>query len=488
MPPLNDCGLSLARSARPTSASAASTRSRSSAPREAVERAEQLEVGGRAEVLVDRELLRHDADAALGVVRVLVERPAASRPSPMKTSPRSAPTRPHSIATVVDLPAPFGPSRPTISPAPTASDRSATTARPPYDLQRPWASSIGSPSGTSATLASRRAGAQRAKRPIDSGAAPTAGRRRERRERETMRTVTTGEFEGGSVFIDGDWKPLSEAKISLFDWGFTRSDATYDVASVWHGAFFRLDDHLDRFFASLAKMRMSIPYTRAEVRAILHGCVQAGGLRDAYVAMVCTRGVPPRGSRDPRLATNRFYAYALPFVWIAPPEKQTAGIDLHVSQRLRIAPESVDPTIKNYHWLDLVLSLFDAYDRGADTSCVVDARGNVAEGPGFNVFVVQRRRRSHARARRPRRRLAAHRDRAVRRARAFRCASRRVPAADLAGADEVFLSSTGGGVLPIARVDGRPLAGAFPGPITRRLQEAYWALHDEARHRDPIAY
>src|SRR5450432_3801688 len=87
-----------------------------------------------------------------------------------------------------------------------------------------------------------------------------------RRER-AMRTMTTGEFDGGSVFIDGDWKALSEAKISMFDWGFTRSDATYDVASAWRGAFFRLEDHLDRFFASVAKMRMSIPYTRAEVRA-----------------------------------------------------------------------------------------------------------------------------------------------------------------------------------------------------------------------------
>ena len=273
-----------------------------------------------------------------------------------------------------------------------------------------------------------------------------------------MRTVTTGEFEGGSVFIDGDWKPLSEAKISLFDWGFTRSDATYDVASAWHGAFFRLDDHLDRFFASLAKMRMSIPYTRAEVRAILHGCVKAGGLRDAYVAMVCTRGVPPRGSRDPRLATNRFYAYALPFVWIAPPEKQAAGIDLHVSKRLRIAPESVDPTIKNYHWIDLVHSMFDAYDRGADTSCVVDAEGNVAEGPGFNVFMVKDGVVRTPGARRPRRRLAPDRDRAVRRARGFRCGSLRCRPAISARADEVFLSSTGGGVLPIAKIDGRALA------------------------------
>jgi len=306
-----------------------------------------------------------------------------------------------------------------------------------------------------------------------------------------MRQVTTGEFEGGSVFIEGDWKPLSEAKVSLFDWGFTRSDVTYDVVSAWKGAFFRLDDHLDRFFASLDKLRMTIPYSRAEVRKILHACVRAGGLQDAYVAMVCTRGVPPRGARDPRLATNRFYAYALPFVWIAPPEKQRQGIDLHVSRRIRIAPDSVDPTIKNYHWLDLVLSLFDAYDRGADTSCVVDAEGNIAEGPGFNVFAVK-----GGVVRTP--------DRGVlegisRKTVIELCATLGIPrvagrvaAADLALADEVFLSTTGGGVVPIARIDGHALpgfvGGTFPGPITQRLHDAYWSLHDEPRHRDPIDY
>jgi branched-chain amino acid aminotransferase len=302
---------------------------------------------------------------------------------------------------------------------------------------------------------------------------------------EAMRTVETGEFEGGSVFIDGDWKPLSEGKVSLFDWGFTRSDVTYDVVSAWHGAFFRLDDHLERFFSSLDKLRMKIPYSRVEVRQILHGCVKAGGLQDAYVAMVCTRGVPPRGVRDPRLATNRFYAYALPFVWIAPPEKQAQGIDMHVSGRLRIAPESVDPTIKNYHWIDLVLSLFDAYDRGADTSCVVDAQDNVAEGPGFNVFMVK-----DGVVRTPDRGVleGISRKTVIELCGALGIALRiePVPASELASADEVFISSTGGGVLPIAKIDGRPIGAAFPGPITKRLHDAYWALHDDPRHRDPV--
>ena len=299
-----------------------------------------------------------------------------------------------------------------------------------------------------------------------------------------MRTVARGEFEGGSVFIDGDWKPLSEAKVSMFDWGFTRSDVTYDVVSAWKGAFFRLDDHLDRFFASLDKLRMKIPYGRAEVRQILHGCVRAGGLDDAYVAMVCTRGVPPRGARDPRLATNRFYAYALPFVWIAPPEKQAQGIDLHVSQRIRIAPESVDPTIKNYHWMDLVLSMFDAYDRGADTSCVVDAQGNVAEGPGFNVFMVKDG-------------VVRTADRGVLEgisrktvielcgALPSRCGSRRCRRRSSRLPTRFSSAPPAAACCRSPRSTAARFA-AWPGPITRRLHDAYWALHDDPRHRDPI--
>jgi branched-chain amino acid aminotransferase len=295
-----------------------------------------------------------------------------------------------------------------------------------------------------------------------------------------------GQFDGGCVFTEGAYAPLSEARISLFDWGFTRSDATYDVATAWKGAFFRLDVHMDRFFASLEKMRLAIPYSRAELREILHGCVRAGGLQDSYVAMVCTRGVPPRGARDPRQAQNRFYAYALPFVWIASPEKQAAGIDLHISPRQRIAPASVDPTVKNYHWIDLVQSMFDAYDQGRDTSCVVDADGNVTEGPGFNVFLVKDGGVHTA-------------DRGVLEGISRRTAMELcgrlgiplrvapVPAEALRGADEVFLTSSGGGILPIAKVDGRPLP-QFPGPVSTRLRDAYWAIHAEPAYRDPVDY
>lgn len=308
-----------------------------------------------------------------------------------------------------------------------------------------------------------------------------------------MRDVKTGEFDGGAAFADGDFCALADAKISIFDWGFTRSDATYDVATCWQGAFFRLDDHIDRFFASLAKLRLTIPHDRAELRAILHGCVRAGGLKDSYVAMVCTRGVPPRGVRDPHLATNRFYAYALPFVWIAPRDKQLAGIDLHISQRQRIASESVDPTVKNYHWLDMVQSLFDAYDQGRDTSCVVDASGHITEGPGFNVFMVK-----DGVVHTPDRGVleGVSRRTAIELCRQLGLQLVVAPLSVQAmrQADEVFLTSSGGGILPIARLDGVALPHspggerAFPGPVSQRLYDAYWALHDDPRYRDEVAY
>ena len=194
---------------------------------------------------------------------------------------------------------------------------------------------------------------------------------------------------GGAAYIDDQFIPISEARIPILDWGFLHSDATYDVVHVWQGRFFRLDDHLDRFLRGIGRLHMSLPHNRHKISDILFECVRLSELRDAYVEMICTRGVPTPGSRDPRQCVNRFYAFAVPFVWIASPEKQQEGLHLIISQVKRIPAESVDPTIKNYHWLDLVAGLYDAYSRGGETAVLIDREGNVIEGPGFNIFVVK---------------------------------------------------------------------------------------------------
>src|ERR687898_3297713 len=132
------------------------------------------------------------------------------------------------------------------------------------------------------------------------------------------RSVTAEDREAyanGAAFVDGQFVPIAEARVPTLDWGFLRSDATYDVAHVWRGAFFRLEDHLDRFVRGMERLRMSPPYGRAQIREILVECVRLSGLRDAYVEVVSTRGVPPPGSRDPRECENSLFAFAVPFVW-----------------------------------------------------------------------------------------------------------------------------------------------------------------------------
>jgi len=294
----------------------------------------------------------------------------------------------------------------------------------------------------------------------------------------------------GCAYVDGQFVAPEDAKISIFDWGFLHSDATYDVAHVWQGKFFRLGDHLERFFASMARLRLDPGKTRAEVRAIAHECVKRAGLRDAYVEVLCTRGQPQPGSRDPRSCRNNFMAFAIPFVWIADPDKQKRGINLVVSDVQRIGAASIDPRIKNYHWLDMVQALFQAYERGGESALLVDAAGNVAEGPGFNVFAV-----TGGALVTPEAGVleGVSRRTVIEMARATGLPVRieALPVATLRAADEVFLSSTGGGVIAVAQLDGRAVggrpAGEF-GPVTRQLQQAYWALHEDPSLTEAVAY
>ncbi|MBT8369889.1 MAG: branched-chain amino acid transferase [Desulfobacterales bacterium] len=295
------------------------------------------------------------------------------------------------------------------------------------------------------------------------------------------------DFSNGAAYIGGQMLPIDQAKISILDWGFLHSDATYDVAHVWKGKFFRLDDHIDRFFSGMSKLRMSIPHSRNELHSIMVNCVRASGLRKAYVEMICTRGTPKPGSRDPRTCTNRFYAFAIPFVWIATPEKQANGLHLIVSRHQRIPPESVDPTVKNYHWLDLVMGLFEAYDRGGETTVLVDHEDNLVEGPGFNIFSVKRRSITtpdrgvlEGITRRTVMELAIECG--------FKVALGHLAADKVRTADEVFATSTAGGILPITKIDGQTIGSGIPGPVTKELQKRYWALHEDPQYTIKIDY
>ncbi|MGE0503444.1 MAG: D-amino acid aminotransferase [Rhizobiaceae bacterium] len=294
-------------------------------------------------------------------------------------------------------------------------------------------------------------------------------------------------YPDGIAYVDGQYVRMADAKISVLDWGLLHSDATYDTVHVWNGRFFRLDRHLDRFFASMKALRMTLDVSREEVAEVLHNCVALSGHRAAYVEMICTRGASPTFSRDPRHAVNRFVAFAIPFGSVANEEQLQRGLRVAISPTVRIPAASVDPTIKNYHWLDLVKGLFDAYDAGAETALILDLDGNIAEGPGFNVFAV---RGGHVST--PAKGVLP----GITRQTVFdlcevlglQVQARPVSPAELKSADEVFITSTAGGIMPVTSVDGQPVGGGTVGPVTSRLKDLYWQKHADPEWSEVVHY
>jgi len=285
-------------------------------------------------------------------------------------------------------------------------------------------------------------------------------------------------FPKGAAWMNGKFIQLSEARIPVLDWGFLRSDATYDVVHVWKGRFFRLDKHIDRFFQSTEKLRMPCTVSRIDLKKILAGCVERSGLDNAYVEMIQTRGMSPNFERDPRKSEPRFIAFAVPFGWILKPEEFGKGLDVLVSNRRRISPNSVDSSIKNYHWLDLVSGMFEAYDNGHDTVILTDEENNISEGPGFNIFCVD-----ETGLNSPNKGVLE----GITRQTVLDLAKelnvpfqlRPISLETLKSSNEVFATSTAGGIMPITKINGLPIGRGAPGEITRKLHKTYWDKHSD---------
>jgi branched-chain amino acid aminotransferase len=195
----------------------------------------------------------------------------------------------------------------------------------------------------------------------------------------------------------------------------------------------------------------------------------------------------PKHTRDPRLCENRFYALAIPFVWIATEEMRERGIHLHVSDVLRIPPQSVDPTAKNFHWGDLVQGLFQSYELGCDMPVLLDLEGNITEGPGFNVFALK-----DGKVTTPEGTVLL----GITRQTALDLLAEAnvetvigpVSPAELRAADEVFLTSTAGGILPVTRIDHEPVGDGHAGPLTTRLANRYWEWNETGPEGTPVDY
>ncbi|RDW57294.1 hypothetical protein BP5796_12744 [Coleophoma crateriformis] len=296
--------------------------------------------------------------------------------------------------------------------------------------------------------------------------------------RTALLSHSTHPFAPGVAWISGELVPLSTAQIPLRDQGFLHSDLTYDVPAVWDGRFFRLDEHLTRLTLSCSKLRLKLPLPAEQIKKILTTMVAQSGIRDAFVELIVTRGL--QGVRGAKAAdlTNRLYMFVEPYIWVMPPAQQLAGSGRAIIARTvrRCPPGAMDPTVKNLQWGDLTRGMMEAEDRGAGYPFLTDGDGNLTEGAGFNIVVVKGgvlftpdRGVLHGVTRKSVLDVA--------RGEGIEVRMEVVPVEAAYGADELFMCTTAGGIMPITSLDGVAVNGGRIGPVTRRIWDGYWAMH-----------
>lgn len=266
------------------------------------------------------------------------------------------------------------------------------------------------------------------------------------------------------AYLNGEYLPLEEAKISVLDRGFLFGDGVYEVIPVYDGTLFRLGPHLDRLERSLAQTRISNPHSREGWETLLRTLVGLGDGDQLVVYLQVTRGVARRDHAFPQEVTPTVFAMVNP---VQPPtaEMLAKGVKAVIRDDLRW--HRCD--IKAITLLANVLMRQSAADEGAVEAILV-RDGRVTEGAASNVFVVDQGV-IVTPAKGPLLLPGITRDLVVELACAegLACREGDVSEAELRAADEVWLTSSTKEVLPVTRLDGVAVGDGIPGPVWRRV-------------------
>ena len=257
------------------------------------------------------------------------------------------------------------------------------------------------------------------------------------------------------------------------DHGLLYGDGLFEGIRVYGGRVFRLDAHLARFAAGARALALELPGGIERVREIVLETVRDHGEAEAYVRLVCTRGegalgVDPTSCRDPRLfcLVDRIALFDA--------EVLARGLDLVTSSWRRPPPDVLDPRVKSLNYLNNVLAKQEARMRGADEALLLNLAGRVAEAAVANVFVA----RGGELATPPATEGALEgitRMTILELAGALGIPAHEEPLGrfDLFAADEVFLTGSGAGVVPVRSLDGRAIGAGRPGALFAKLRAAF---------------
>jgi branched-chain amino acid aminotransferase len=307
--------------------------------------------------------------------------------------------------------------------------------------------------------------------------------RRERVARGTHEALPDRRNDSILVYVNGEFYPREEAKISVFDSGFLVGDGVWEGLRLHEGGLAFLDLHLDRLFEGAKTIGLDIGMTREELTEALHETIRRngmGGSEGVHVRLMVTRGDKKTPSQDPRLAFGGPNVVIIAEHKVADPGVKAAGVRLFTSTVRRPPPDTLDQRLNSHSKLHEVVALIQALGAGADEALMLDPTGAVATCNATNFFVVRSGEvwtsTGHYSLNGITRRTVV----ALCRADGILVFERAFSLTDVYGAEEAFVTGTFGGLTPVVEVDGRKIGTGERGPLTARLTELYAAVAEAA--------
>jgi branched-chain amino acid aminotransferase len=278
------------------------------------------------------------------------------------------------------------------------------------------------------------------------------------------------------VWIDGKLYDKADAKISVYDHGLLYGDGIFEGIRVYNGRIFECETHIDRLFASAKAIRLTVPLTREQIRSAMYDTIQANGFTDCYVRLVVTRGVGYLGLNPNKcpMATTIVIADTIDMY---PREMYEKGMAVITASVIRNHPNALSPRIKSLNYLNNILAKIEAVDAGVPEAIMLNHEGNVAECTGDNIFIVRggivlTPGTADGILEGITRKIIIELCHRL----AVPCFERTLQRHDLYIADECFLTGSAAEVIPVTKIDGRVISTGEPGPVTRKLMEAFHRL------------
>jgi branched-chain amino acid aminotransferase len=190
------------------------------------------------------------------------------------------------------------------------------------------------------------------------------------------------------VYIDGEFYPKSQAKISVYDHGFLYGDGVFEGIREYNGVVFKLKEHIDRLYRSAHAIMLQIPLTKEEMTKAVVETLRKNKMKDSYIRLIVSRGVGDLGL-DPRKCPKPTVIVITDTINIKAGNAKEVGITTMFSWVRRNPVDATTHEIKSLNYLNSVLAKIEANANGSDEAICLDASGCIAEGVGENIFIVR---------------------------------------------------------------------------------------------------